>query len=278
MTTKIIELNGIKISYTFYHPDPEYAVHPKPQVVFINGLADDQHTWQPQLQVLHKAGYPALVFDNRGVGASSRPPGQYTAELLASDCKALLDALGIRKPFHLLGVSMGGMIAQSYALKHPQDILSLTLACTYAKPNDFCLRMFGFWADVAKKMNVATVMRDVTAWAFTPAFFEPGKKQDLDEVDGAMAAIDINTDEYLSQLNVIQAFDTTHEVHKLSNLRVLVLAGIEDILIPTALSHDLHRRITGSEWRTVKGGHACLWEFPDDFNQAMLQFLESSNS
>ena len=57
---------------------------------------------------------------------------------------------------------------------------------------------------------------------------------------------------------------------------MLVLAGEEDILIPTRSSRELHGLIVGSEWRTVKGGHGCSWEFPEEFNEAFVEFLKSS--
>ena len=170
------------------------------------------------------------------------------------------------------------MIAQAYALANPQDILSLTLACTYAKPNIFCLRRFAYWADIARSMGVPSVMRDVISWAFTQDFFEPAHAEELWLFDEAMKALDITTEEYLSQLNVIQVFDSTKYVHTLADLKVMVIAGEEDILIPTASSHDLHRMIPGSRWTTVKGGHCCLWEFPDDFNRAILDFFDQSSS
>jgi 3-oxoadipate enol-lactonase len=98
-------------------------------------------------------------------------------------------------------------------------------------------------------------MRDVISWAFTHQFFEPAHKAELKEFELAAREVDLTIEEYLSQLNVIQVFDTTKEVHKLKGLPVLILAGKEDVLIPTALSYELHKLIPGSEWKTVKRGH-----------------------
>ena len=75
------------------------------------------------------------------------PPGPYSTALFAQDTKALVDELGLRD-FHLVGVSMGGMIAQEYAIANGADLRSLTLACTYAEPGSFCSRMFAFWAEL----------------------------------------------------------------------------------------------------------------------------------
>ena len=95
---------------------------------------------------------------------------------MAQDLHALLKHPDISvTKFHLLGVSMGGMIAQSYALMYPNgsneaeglEMLSLSLCCTYAQPTLFCERMFALWADMAQRMSVQDIMRDVTLWAFT---------------------------------------------------------------------------------------------------------------
>ena len=109
--------------------------------MLVNGLADDLETWGYQTPALLEAGFRVLSFDNRGVGESDKPAGPVHDELFAQDTKALVDSLGITD-FHLIGVSMGGMIAQEYALAYPGDLRSLMLGCTYAAPGPFCSRMF----------------------------------------------------------------------------------------------------------------------------------------
>ena len=79
---------------------------------------------------------------------------------------------------------------------------------------------------------------------------------------------------YLAQLAVIQQHDTTARLGGIA-VPTLVLAGEEDILIPVALSHDLHKAIPGAQWQTVRGGHGCLWEHPGSFNTAFLDFVRS---
>jgi pimeloyl-ACP methyl ester carboxylesterase len=109
--------------------------------------------------------------------------------------------------YHLVGVSMGGMISQEYALAYAGDLRSLTLCCTYAAPGPFCSRMFKLWQDMAPVMGVPAVMRDVTLWAFTQDFFLT-QEATLKEFEVAMAALDQPVDVYLSQLNSIQTHDT----------------------------------------------------------------------
>ena len=258
-------VNGIDIAYTL-EGDGEQTV------VLVNGLADEKETWAYQTPALLEAGYRVLTFDNRGVGASSKPAGPYTAELLADDAKALVDELGITR-FQLMGVSMGGMIVQEYALKHGADLLSVTMACTYAAPGPFCSRMFAMWEDLAPVMGVPFVMRDVTLWAFTLDFFRT-REDELQEFEAGMRYMNMPTPAYLAQLAVIQQHDTTARLGGIT-VPTLVLAGEEDLLIPTALSHDLHELVPGSQWATTTGGHGCVWEHPDAFNTAYLTFLSS---
>ena len=79
---------------------------------------------------------------------------------------------------------------------------------------------------------------------------------------------------YLAQLAVIQQHDATDRLGGLT-VPTLVLAGEQDLLIPTALSHDLHELVPGSRWATTAGGHGCVWEHPDAFNTAFIRFLDS---
>jgi 3-oxoadipate enol-lactonase len=296
-------LNSISINYTISGPSTGQWL------VLINGLADDLQTWSANIPAFTAAGYQVLAYDNRGIGQSSRPPGPYTAAIMAADLHALLLHLDIEQ-FHLLGVSMGGMIAQTYALDYPngspaakdRKMLSLSLCCTYAQPSIFCSRMFSLWADMAARMSVRDVMRDVTLWAFTVDFFRK-RTDELEGVEDAMRELDMSLEAYLAQLNVIQRFDSTAALGELvkggevlgglGRGEVMVLAGEEDILIPVVLSKELCEAVPGSVWKTSPGGHGCLvscslshckhehplvltksqWEYPEEFNQTVLDFL-----
>jgi pimeloyl-ACP methyl ester carboxylesterase len=258
------QVNGIEINYRLEGDGDE-------TIVLVNGLADDLETWVLQMDDLLGAGYRVLRFDNRGVGSTSAPPGPYTSRMLADDTKALVDELGL-EGFHMMGVSMGGMIAQEYAINHGGDLQSVTLACTYAAPGPFCSRMFSMWADMAPVNGVPFIMRDVTLWAFTVPFFEE-RVDELKEFEAGMAELAMSTEAYLAQLNVIQKHDTTERLGSIS-VPTLVLAGEEDILIPVRLSKRLHAAIPGAEWATTTGGHACIWEHPSAFNAAFLSYLD----
>ncbi|MEO7981274.1 MAG: alpha/beta fold hydrolase [Sporichthyaceae bacterium] len=258
-------VNGINVNYQLEGDGPE-------TIVLVNGLADALDSWDFQVPALLEAGLRVLRFDNRGIGATDAPSGPYTSRMLADDAKALVDELGITD-FHLMGVSMGGMICQEYALAYRSDLRSLTLACTYAAPGPFCTRMFAMWADLAPTLGVPFVMRDVTLWAFTVPFFSE-RPDDAKEFEEAMAGLDMSVEAYLSQLNVIQTHDATDRLAGI-DVPTLVLAGAEDILIPVSLSRTLHDAVPGSDWTTVPGGHACLWEKPDEFNTALVDYVRS---
>lgn len=300
-------LPSLTINYSISGPPTS------PWLVLINGLADDLKSWSSQIPSFVAAGYRVLAYDNRGIGHTSRPPGPYTAEQMAKDLHSLLLFLKIDK-FHLLGVSMGGMIAQAYALNYPngsaeakgREMLSLSLCCTYTRPGIFCDRMFSLWADMAVRMSVQDVMRDVTLWAYTVPFFSQ-RTEELEAVEEAMRNLDMSLDSYLAQLNVIRQFDSSEELQLLretsgrlgglGNGKILVLAGQEDRLIPVETSRELYHLLPGSVWKTTRGGHACLvrdavwrwlkgkcrehtltdsqWEFTDEFNKTVLKFLDA---
>ena len=261
-------VNGIDINYKLEGDGPE-------TIVMVNGLADDLETWVLQMDDLLGAGYRVLRFDNRGVGKTSKPEGPYTSRLLADDAKALVDELGLAG-FHLMGVSMGGMISQEYALNYGGDLRTLTLACTYAAPGPFCSRMFAMWHDMAPVNGVPFIMRDVTLWAFTVPFFEE-REDEAKEFEAEMAAMDMSVEAYLAQLHVIQTHDTTGRLDRIAT-PTLVLAGEQDILIPVSLSKRLQEQIPGADWATTKGGHACIWEHPGEFNRTYLNWIGTHRS
>src|SRR5438270_2510164 len=122
-----------------------------------------------------------------------------------------------------MGLSMGGMIAQEYALAYPGDLRSVAFACTYAAPGPFCSRMFAMWADMAPRLGVPFVMRDVTLWAFTVPFFEE-REDELKEFEAGMAELSQPLEPYLAQLSSIQTHDTTARLGEIA-VPTLVLAG-----------------------------------------------------
>ena len=98
----------------------------------IMGFATDLTGWLMQTPEFAKS-YRTIVFDNRGVGRSAKPPGPYTIHEMADDAVGILEALDVERA-HVLGLSMGGMIAQEVALRHPQRVRGLVLAARFPSP------------------------------------------------------------------------------------------------------------------------------------------------
>ena len=241
-------------------------------LVLVNGLADTKETWELQLPAFAER-YRVVTYDNRGVGESSMPPGPYTTKEMADDLARLVDTLELPS-FHVLGVSMGGMIAQEFAIAHPDRLLSASFCCTYAHPGPFCSRMFSCWRDLVPSLGVGFTQREVLLWAFTTEFFEE-RTAELEEIEELMASNPQPPDGYLAQLASIESHDTRGRLSAVT-CPAMTLVGREDILIYPKLSRGLHDELPDSTWVEVPGGHACLWEFPDAFNDAALSFLATS--
>jgi pimeloyl-ACP methyl ester carboxylesterase len=239
-------------------------------LVLVNGLADTKESWAAQVPAFAER-YRVVSYDNRGVGGTTVTPGPYTTAQMAADLHGLVDALGIDR-FHLLGTSMGGMIAQEYAINHGADLKTAMFSSTYANPGPFCSRMFSMWHDMATITGVPFIMRDVTLWAFTQDFFW-NREDELKEFEMEMADMPMSVEAYLAQLHVIQAHDTDDRLDRIQGYPVLVMAGEEDILIPVSLSKKLHEGLPKADWATSKGGHASMWEHPADFNRTYLGWL-----
>jgi 3-oxoadipate enol-lactonase len=166
---------------------------------------------------------------------------------------------------------MGGMIAQEYAIAHPERLLSASFCCTYSSPGPFCLRLFQCWRDLAPTLGVGFTQREVMLWGFTTDFFEQ-RESELIEFEQFMAANPQPLGSYLAQLSSIELHDTRGRLSAVT-CPALTLVGEEDILIYPKLSRRLHDELPDSTWAEVPGGHACLWEHPAPFNEAVLEFL-----
>jgi 3-oxoadipate enol-lactonase len=166
---------------------------------------------------------------------------------------------------------MGGMIAQEYALAFGDGLRSVSLVATYAEPGPFCAKLLDMWAEIVRASGVEAVVREVLLWCFTPAFYED-QRELAQEFDDGIAGIRLTAAGFLAQLAAIQRHDTTERLGALG-LPTLVLAGEADMLIPPIQSRRLHAAMPGAEWVTVQGGHAALWEFPETFNAAVLDFI-----
>jgi 3-oxoadipate enol-lactonase len=270
MTGGLAHGNGIDIHYRIAG-DGEQAL------VRVNGVGDDLDGWATQVDDFVHAGLRVISFDNRGVGRSSQPPGPYSSGEMAADLKALVIELGLPR-FHLAGVSMGGAIAQEYALAYGGDLLSLVLANTFAVADPFTRAAFETWATVAQAAGMAVMMRQQAPWVFSPEFYE----KHPDRVAELIAAAEASTqpaEAFVAQMAALTGHDCAGRI---SAVRVptLVLAARDDIIIRPDLSRRLFEALDDdiATWAVVPGGHAAFWENPGPWNQAVIDFVRANAS
>jgi pimeloyl-ACP methyl ester carboxylesterase len=253
-------------------------------LLLIMGLAADSTAWLFQVPELSKH-YRTIVFDNRGVGRSAKPPGPYTIAGMADDAAGLLDAIGVERA-HVLGVSMGGMIAQELALRHPTQVRSLVLACTYAAPDEATkhtrqqsLTQLGgsvgptgeVILDISK-IDPMMLFQHLMPIVFTPTFLAQELPKLMQIFSGALQW-GFSMDAILAQVQAAMGHDATERLHKIT-VPTLVLTGDADMLIPPSNSDLLARAIPGARLVKVPGGsHGFNFETPDAFNREVLGFL-----
>ena len=255
-------------------------------LLLIMGLAADSRAWIFQLPDF-SPHYRTIIFDNRGVGRSSKPAGPYTIAAMADDTAGLMNAIGLHRA-HVVGVSMGGMIAQELTLRHPAKVRSLALACTYPEPD----------ADVARQRQ-ETVSQlggsigadgkiSIDGAAFDPmAFFQTlipnvfnvefimNELPKLMQIFGGVMEYGFSLEGLLAQVDAVTSHQTTD---RLRDIRVptLVITGDADRLVAPANSDILAREIPGAKLVKISGGsHGFNFETPALFNREILTFLSS---
>jgi pimeloyl-ACP methyl ester carboxylesterase len=123
-------MNFTHHNISFAYQDTDHGA----PILFIHGYPLSSAMWQPQLEGV-SANFRVIAPDLRGFGASDAPPGPYSMDLLANDCAALLDHLGLTQPVAVCGLSMGGYVAFAFWRKYPQRVNALILASTRALPD-----------------------------------------------------------------------------------------------------------------------------------------------
>lgn len=254
--------NGIALNYEI-HGDGE-------PLLLINGLADDLTAWENQLQDFSQR-YLTIIFDNRGSGGSDKPVGSYTTQQMAADAVGLLDVLEIHQA-HVLGTSMGGMIAQELAITFPQRVAKLILCCTCSEPSEANQRLYNFWEIAARELGLEELMREVMLWCFTAEYFQTRRVEAM-ATERGFAGIAQPLEAYLSQLHSLQVHNATARLRNIT-APTLILGAPRDLLFPPNQSEQIHAGISNSTlWFTAHGGHSYRREVPEEFNNAVLCFL-----
>ncbi len=260
----VLQTNGLNIHYRIDGEGPE-------TLLLINGVGDDLEGWGLQRGDLAAAGLRVVTFDNRGSGSSSHPPGPYTSRQMAADAKGLVDALGIA-PLHLCGVSMGGVIAQEYAVAWPADLRSVILANTYACPDPLTRAAFDSWALVAQAAGMQVMMQQQAPWVFSSSFYatQPAR---LTEFLAEMDRTTQPASSFAAQIGALATHDCASRLGSIA-MPALVIAAEDDIIIKPALSRRLFDGLPRASWALLPGGHATFLEDPGRWNQAVLAFID----
>lgn len=244
-------------------------------VVFISGITADHAGWKLyQVPALTAAGFRCLVFDNRDVGQTGDSPvARYAIAQFAADTVALLDHLGLES-VHLVGYSMGGMIAQEIALAHPTRLRTLTLMCSAAKVDAYTHSMFEAFAVARRKLAREEFFSAFALRVFGCEAYAAGVPRTW--LERTLAHPHPQSDAaYLRQSEAILGHDALERVRAI-RVPAHVVAGEEDIMLPPRYSRALARSIPGAKLTVIPGaGHAAHIEQPQAFNRAVLEFLQS---
>jgi 3-oxoadipate enol-lactonase len=243
-------------------------------LVLVNGVGDDLGGWENQVDDFVRAGLRVVSFDNRGVGRSSQLPGPYTSGEMAADLKAVADQLGLAR-FHLLGVSMGGVIAQEYAVAHPDDLASLVLANTFAAADPFTAAAFQTWVTVAEAAGMAVMMEQQAPWIYSPGFYQQNPARVAELISAAQQTSQPPA-AFAAQMAALTGHDCADRIGAV-RVPTLVLVASDDIIIRPELSRRLFDLLGAGvgTWAAVPGGHAAFWEDPGPWNQAVITFVRA---
>jgi 3-oxoadipate enol-lactonase len=243
----------------------------RPPLLLIQGLGADRRGWLGQRRAL-ASRYRCVLFDNRGAGRSSRPPGPYDLEVMAEDARAVLDAAGIERA-HVLGASMGGAIAQILAVRHPDRTRSLVLACTACRHHAWRRELLAEWAELAATRGMGAVAQSSVRWLIGPRSLRR-----LWPAVGLIGPLAMTGSpaSFVAQVQAILAMDDDVRI-ELAGIAVptLVLVGSQDILTPMGDSEELAELIPGAELTVIRGAaHGFMLEQAGAFNHSVRTFLD----
>ena len=253
-----------------------YEIHGQGEaLVLIMGYTASTAWWFRQVPVFSQQ-YRVVTFDSRGSGQSDKPDAPYSMEMMAGDLAGLLEAIGINKA-HIFGVSMGGMIAQHFALRYPERVSSLILGCTTCGgpysiiPDAEAMTVLADFEHM-RKLTPAERIMEMTPFLVSQEFVDKNLVL-LQEAMVKMMEHIAPLHGAMRQAHAIWEHDT---YERLPEIRVptLVIAGDADRLIPVENSRILASRIPRAELVIMKNmGHGFIIEAADEANRTVLDFL-----
>jgi 3-oxoadipate enol-lactonase len=231
-------------------------------MLLIQGMSATHLAWGEPFLASLRESFDCIVFDNRGMGLSGRAEMPFTIADLAGDTVGLLDALEVESA-HVVGISMGGMIAQELVLAHPDRIRTLTLGATYCGGPDGKLmdpedvKRLGAAVAASDPDQVRRVMWEIN---LSPSFREDDSRfAAFEEMAQALRA---PGPVVLQQMRACGAHKTSDRLGQISN-PTLVIHGTEDHLLPVANGHEIAALIP-TRLELLDGvGHMFWWEQPD---------------
>lgn len=245
-------------------------------VLLIMGFGMPGSMWEPQLDGLHRA-HPVACYDHRGIGESDGSSGWLSMGQLAADAKRVMDTLGWRRA-HVVGVSMGGMVAQHLALAAPERLVSLSLIATHAGgplglvPTLDGLRLFA-------KANLRPVRERPAALVellYPPEFRASVRLEVLSERMNRGLESRANPKTLRAQLLAILRHDTRRFLGKIT-VPSLVIKPERDILVRPSHSDFLVRRIPGARQMNLPdGGHGAVFQCAERVNSALLEHFAAA--
>lgn len=233
-------------------------------LVLTHGLGDDHRFWDPCVEML-SPHHRVIRWDVRGFGRSAKPPGPYDLDLFADDLARVLDAMDAPVA-HLVGLSMGGVIAQRFMLAHPERLQSVTLVSTSSEISE---RATANWRKLADRVESKGFGKIDASRSFAAGFAD-----DHPAVVAAAGAQTASNDPaaYAAAARAVSEYHFTAALAEL-RLPVLILQGLEDQLTPPGGSVKMSRAIPHSRLLLLpEAGHSLPVEQPVLFGSTLLAF------
>jgi pimeloyl-ACP methyl ester carboxylesterase len=241
-------------------------------LLLIMGLGYSHDMWHRTRAAL-SAHFRLILFDNRGVGKSDAPQGPYTMVQMADDAAAVLDAAGLDSA-HVFGVSMGGMIAQEFALRYPQRVRRLALGCT-ACGGPRAVRAERAVVDLL--LNRANMAMEEAMEATVPFIYDPSTPRERIEEDFAHRRLVFPSPEgYSAQLAAVLGFESYSRLGGMT-APTLVIHGETDRLVPSGNGRLIADTIPGAQWELIPhASHLFITDQPERSHALIREFLADS--
>jgi pimeloyl-ACP methyl ester carboxylesterase len=238
----------------------------------IMGLRRNAEWWYRQIPELSQH-FQVIAFDNRGAGRSDKPVMEYSIHLFADDTAGLMEALGIERA-HILGISMGGYIAQELALNHPAKVENLVLGCTSCGGEKAVLmspeRMQKFTANAG--LQPEEILRKNMDIYFSDEFVANNREK-IEEFVSISLRHYQPLDAFMRQFDACQRHDTADRLSRIS-IPTLIMTGDDDPLVPPENSQILKELIPEAELSVFPGGRHCFFiEKAEQFNEKAIEFF-----